>query len=174
MASPFSLLLAFLLTLSVNLHTCRADMEFLKSTCQQTRSYSLCFSTFRTDPRSVLSTTTAELLAIFVDIADDRTSATASYMFNLAKQYASTPLARPLFLCGQAYTTAHEKLAEARSDVAREEFMDAYDAITTATEAPARCGAAIESMVSPAVSKNNAEKDLLEILLDIADLMNGP
>ncbi|PKA49214.1 Pectinesterase inhibitor [Apostasia shenzhenica] len=173
--SSFCLLVAFLLHLAVNLHTCRADIEFLMSTCDQTRNPSYCLSTMQTDNRSVAAKSTAELLAIAVDIAYGRMDQEELYLSSLARKHAGTPIGRALGTCVVAYRDSRDKLREALGYIASGNFISAYDDIKASGDAPGRCDEALGWFkFQPAAETNSSARDLLGMVLDIAELMNGP
>lgn len=130
--------LFFLLLLLLRLQA-KADTSLIRKTCKNTKYFSLCFSSLKSDPTSP-NADPKGLAVIMVGIGMANATSTSSYLSSkLVGPSNDTLLNRVLKECSEKYGYASDALQASVQDLGNEEYDYAYMHITAASDYPNAC-----------------------------------
>ncbi|KAK7410875.1 hypothetical protein VNO78_02068 [Psophocarpus tetragonolobus] len=115
------------------------DARLIKKTCRNTKYYSLCFSSLKSDPTSP-NADPKGLAVIMIGIGMTNATSTSSYLSSkLLSPTNNTALKRVLKECADKYSYAGDALQASVQDLANEAYDYAYMHIAAAKDYPNAC-----------------------------------
>ncbi|XP_057440171.1 cell wall / vacuolar inhibitor of fructosidase 2-like [Lotus japonicus] len=153
------------------------DTTLIKTTCKNTKYYSLCFSSLKSDPSSP-NADPKGLAVIMVGIGMTNATSTSSYLSSkLLSPSNNTTLKRVLKECADKYTYAGDALQASVQDLETEVYDYAYMHITAAKDYPNACHNAFKrysDLVYPPelALREKGLRHICDVALGIIDNLN--